>query len=304
VILSTILSALVGSTQLASAACLPLKLAGMRPFRFVVSMTSVSPSQRPRESPRYVRAGSEVRTIVQRNHASLVDHLGHDRDYTGRLDDAETISIDARHHRAHDAQRDAPVVQRQVRRRIEGAVSVRADRCASRLGTRHERRNAAIGRVDNERRLAERPIQPGAVDAHRAHRVFALLPRAGVPLLLFGELLVGQFGFRAQLHGTLNWDTARGISRPDGLQIGIAPGSALDRPVRLRRQRHPCEQQGKQTVGDCDRINAHADSPFVSHPHRTGRQCTTANGDERHSPSQRLARETPCRRHRGHPVRP
>ena len=57
------------------------------PLKFVVSTTSVSPSQRPREMPTHCRTGWRLRAIIERDDAHVVNHLGEDHHVARRLDD-------------------------------------------------------------------------------------------------------------------------------------------------------------------------------------------------------------------------
>ena len=57
-----------------------------RALKFVVSTTSVSPSQRPRATPMYGRCScAGARAAVERDDARLVDHLVADGDDARRL---------------------------------------------------------------------------------------------------------------------------------------------------------------------------------------------------------------------------
>ncbi len=154
--------------------------------RFVVSTTSSSPTQRARESPRYCRIDwFDVRPPVGVEDARVVDHLVADRHHARRLHDAVAVAVDDAQHRADDAAGDAAIVEREVLRCVERTVAERAAvaRCAALLGLGRDRRLPAVGRVDDERGLAERASCEVAAEradgvlARSGRRLRLLLPR-------------------------------------------------------------------------------------------------------------------------------
>ncbi len=52
----------------------------------------------------------EVRPVVERNHAGLVNHLVRDGNRAGTLEDADAVTVDCCAHAAADTERDAAVV--------------------------------------------------------------------------------------------------------------------------------------------------------------------------------------------------
>ena len=82
-------------------------------MKFVVSTTSVSPSQWPRASPILLDGGADVRPAVERDDARVVHHLVADDDFVRRLHDPDAVAVEHREDAA-DAARDAAVVEVEV----------------------------------------------------------------------------------------------------------------------------------------------------------------------------------------------
>ena len=145
----------------------------VRSVRFVVSTTSVSPSQCPRESPSHsLIVGADVRPAVERHDPRLVNHLVDDRDVTRRLHDLIAVVVDHRQYRARDAARDAPIVEAAVRVRIRGPAASRAARsaawrcCAASVIRRHagrsaDRRSATLAAAARRARANAAEARPG-----------------------------------------------------------------------------------------------------------------------------------------------
>src|SRR5688572_822911 len=91
---------------------------------------------------------------VERDDARVVHHLVADRDHPWRLHDLVRVAVDGRHHRARDAAGDAPHVERQILRAVEGtgviavaAAARRADGGRALLRLVGRRRHLVVGRV-------------------------------------------------------------------------------------------------------------------------------------------------------------
>ena len=188
----------------------------------------------------------DVRTAVGVEEARVVDHLVADRDHAGRLDDAVAVAVDDAHHRSDDAARDAAVVQGEVLRRVERPVAERAlvARCAALLRFGRERRRSAVGRIDDERGLAERT--PGEVTTERADGVLGVRDARLNLLLPGGEFLVVQVQPIAEVLRPRHRHR-RIVAAPDALQIRIAPrclrdgvGDSRTAVVRRHDQRVAC----------------------------------------------------------------
>ena len=119
--------------------------------KFVVSTTSVSPSQCPRESPsQLLNPAARMRPAVERDDARVVDRLHAEHDGVARLDDVVVAHV--RRLRSRHAERDAALAQRAIlwaggkngsRRSLGGRASRRG---------RRERRDSSVGRVSNQGR--------------------------------------------------------------------------------------------------------------------------------------------------------
>ena len=172
------------------------------PFRakFLVSTTSVSPSPVAARVAEPLRnARSRARARVQRNDARVVDHLDLHHHVAGRLQDQVVVVVEPGNHGAGQAAGDAAVVQVHVLPGGRRGDPPRQERVALPLRPRRERGQPAVGRIDDERRLANQvaPLHPELVvaahvargrrpveadlglDLRVAHR--ALLPRSASP---------------------------------------------------------------------------------------------------------------------------
>ena len=130
--------------------CRPIPV--LLPRKLVVSMTSVLPSHRPRESPIYVQdIGTGVRTPVQRDHPRLMDHLVENHHVSARLDDLGSVAVDHRKYRTGHTARDATNVVAEVFPRGRAWIGIACalrDHQASRLG--RQLWNSPVRRVDHE----------------------------------------------------------------------------------------------------------------------------------------------------------
>ena len=119
--------------------------------KFVVSTTSVSPSQWPRESPIHCRiAVRHVRAAVHRDDAGLVDGLHQEDDVGRRLDDPIHAAVGRLETR--DAEGEAALAQAAALGTVGRMQPALFDRSrATRLRRRRLGRNAAVRRVDDER---------------------------------------------------------------------------------------------------------------------------------------------------------
>ena len=147
------------------------------------------------------------------------------------------VAVAVRHgqHAADDAAGDAAVVEREVLEGVEGPVAERAAvaRGAARLGVRREGRVAAVGRIDDERRLA--PGSGADVVAERAHVVVGARAGLLVALGAIGKLLIGEVEPVAELLRPDGRDAAHVVARPGALQVGVAPRRARRLVADARR---------------------------------------------------------------------
>ena len=106
---------------------------------------------------------ADVRLAIERNHASLMDHLVENRHEVRPLHDLVRAPVDSRHHRSWQSPRDAPVVQAAVLGAIGGAAAASFSRLrpsrrpASRL--RCCRRDLSVRRIHDEPRATVHRIQ-------------------------------------------------------------------------------------------------------------------------------------------------
>src|SRR5262245_6886947 len=116
-----------------------------------------------------------MRPAIRVDDSRIVNHLVTEGHHTRRLHDSVAVAVDDAQYRTDDTARDAAVVEREVLRRVERSVAERAAiaRCPPLLGRSRERGHAAVGRIDDERRLPERP--PREVVAERADIVLTAL---------------------------------------------------------------------------------------------------------------------------------
>ena len=206
--------------------------------KLVVSTTSVSPSQRPRESPSHcVGALRQVRPAVERDDARLVDQfLKHD-DVAGRLEDLVVAAVPAAD--AVPAARDAP--------RPQAEIGVAVGRSAlapfsalgrePRLRFGREWRDPAVGRIGDERRsrqrfplvAPERVVCPWIAGARRL---------VEAPALGLLERLRFFFADRftpGQRTGARSLQRRRRLAVPLALNVGIAPRRPRRATARLSK---------------------------------------------------------------------
>lgn len=143
---------------------------------------------------------SRVRASVQRNDAMFVDHLVEEGDESWCLDDAMTIPVDLRNHRADDAQGDAAIVQPEILGPVEWAVAVGALRGTRLplLRLRCQRRHSSVRRLDDERGLPECPRQPRGIFADGADAPVIWRP-LGVVLAILASANIRGFAVRHAL---------------------------------------------------------------------------------------------------------
>src|SRR4030095_16327071 len=127
---------------------------------------------------------AHMRTAVQWDDSRIVNHLVADHDFVRRLQNPVAVPVDHRHDRANDPAGDAAVVQREALRIVERAFTEGSlvSRRPSFLGFRRDGWNLAVRGLDDERRLPERLVEPGAVTAERADGVLGRAARKVVPL--------------------------------------------------------------------------------------------------------------------------
>ncbi len=218
-------------------------------------MTSVSPSQWPRESP-FQRAEARVgvRTAVERDDARVVRHLVHDHHVAGRLHDLQ-VAVVARL-QARQAEVHAALAEREDFRIFERVRPPLLNlRGAPLLRVRRHRRKAAVRRIADERRPSIVPVaaddpelvvvagarivrarlrdavQHGVDEAVAELRVAVVLgDLRGEPLKLV-DLRVGELRLPFPLLRPLQ--RRHGVVRPDALKIGMAVRRARQ-PGRLR----------------------------------------------------------------------
>ena len=205
--------------------------------KFVVSTTSVVPSQWPRESPRYCRISRAHAAAVGVDDARVVHHLVADGDHARRLDDAVAVAVDDRHDRADDAARHAAIVEREVELVVEGALAEAATIARRGAGQRllGKRGRMAVLGFDHDGSLAVGPRLPRAVVSERAHGVDAGVAALGVGLGGFRELLVAQDGAVPELSGrSRGMPSAASLVQtpwrsgsPHGVLVAFAPSAGL-----------------------------------------------------------------------------
>ena len=186
--------------------------------KFVVSTTSVSPSQCPRESPFQVRRPLvEMRPAVERDDAGVVRHLVHDRHVAGRLHDLQVAVVAGLQPR--QAEVHAAFAGREhfrILERVRLAVLDLGGAPLLRFG-RH-RRNPAVGRIGDERRPA---IVPVALDEPE------LVVVAGARIVRAGLVMRFEHG-EDQAVAELRVAVVVGDLRRDLLEIGdLGVGEAL-----------------------------------------------------------------------------
>ena len=175
---------------------------------------------------------AERRTAVERDDARVVHHLVGNDYRIGRLQYSRAVAIDRRPERADHAARDAAIVEVEIEHAVERPDAVRAGSRAPRLRFRKPRWDAAVGRVDHHRRVAE-----GAralLVAERARRAAVLrLPRSLARHFALREFLVAQMLPRAVLRRTRLGYAAHVVRRPYALQVGMTPRGARRCPARV-----------------------------------------------------------------------
>ena len=216
-------------------------------------------------------AGPDVRTPVHRNDPRVVNHLDENHDVAGHLQDLIVMVVEARHHRARQTTRDAPLVGTAIPPRVSRAG---APRCPlpfdHPLRHRRQRGKFSVRWIDEQRRpVAGQCVAGLEPDARGVPGPGACLKmlvgsfrfvfRAPVINLLFvySSLLIGQKLFVAQISGS--FQARRGHVVPDALDVGVAPRRTRQRPrlVRVRgrrgladrghwRQRHDGDQRDQR----------------------------------------------------------
>src|SRR4029450_8720045 len=103
----------------------------------------------------------------------MLNMLEADHDVFRCLQNPVAVPVDHRHDRADDSAGDAAVVQREALRIFERAFTEGSlvSRRLSLLGFRRDGWNLAVRGLDDQRRLPERLVEPGAVTAERADGV-------------------------------------------------------------------------------------------------------------------------------------
>ena len=103
-----------------------------------------------------------MRPAVERHDARFVDHLVDERHVPGRLHDLVPVVVATGQDRTDEAARDAALGQGEVRVRGRVAVLARAPLGDALLRGRRHGRQAAVRRIDDQRRLALRrgPFEP------------------------------------------------------------------------------------------------------------------------------------------------
>ena len=154
-------------------------------------------------------------------------------DLVRRLRDADAVAVEHREDAA-DAARDAAVVQAEVGEGVERALAERADvghRLPAGGGGRRHRRDLAVRRIDDERRVAER------ADAELVAQEGLLVDRpvAGgfVAAGPAGELLRRERLARAHRRLPRRRNAAHVVARPDAVEIRMPPRGARRLPVGI-----------------------------------------------------------------------
>src|SRR5262245_60943932 len=170
--------------------------------------------------------------------ARVVNHLVRYRDLARALHDPDAVAVDRRQHRTEDAARDTAIVEREVLELVERPRPERADArdglCA-RLARSRELRHAAIGRLDDERRVAERARAPLVAQERlffrRAVLAALLLARA------LEELLGRQLLARALILRPVARNAAHVVDAPLAVEARRAPRRARRFPLRVLHER-------------------------------------------------------------------
>ena len=176
-----------------------------------------------------------VRPPVQRDEAGAVDHLVEDQHGVLRLHQLHVVVVGARDHRRPRVEADDAALGERTLFRV---VVLAAPRRVARLRRRRHRRHAAVGRIDDQRRLlrdalAEVPpeVVVGALDVGRGAAAAVVLVAGLDPLLreLFG-LLVAERALAGERARALEWRELGEV--PRALEVGVAVRRA--RHLRLR----------------------------------------------------------------------
>ena len=171
----------------------PTMSIGDSPLKFVVSMTSVSPSNRPRDSPSHCTIGGASGIAPVDGHdARLMHELEPNDDVARRLHDLDAAVVHEREHRRRHAARDAAVECVEVRYLVErdvGPAARHRRRPAFAFG--RQRRQAAVRGLHDQRSQPVRLAHLGPVaDAHLVRGDLLVITRvqAAQALDALGEL--------------------------------------------------------------------------------------------------------------------
>ena len=204
---------------------------------------------------------TRVRPPVERHDARLVDHLVDDRHVAGRLHDRVAVVVAAGQDRSGEAARDAALGQIEIGVRGRVAGLARAPLGEALLRGRCERRQAAVRRIDEQRRLALRlgPFEPmlrrrlsptdlteGDARVLEVEVGEVLILLAGGLRLTLGEFRVGERVARAERLGTLQGNGGRAAAGPLALRDP-------DRPMAFAARGTVCPlaRPAVDAVGPC-----------------------------------------------------
>ena len=176
----------------------------------------------------------ELRSVLRprrrRDHPRLVDHLLLNRDEAGALVDLQAVVVDPREHHRRQPARDAADERRRLLRTRDVAVGVagaiRGDLSGTALALRRQRRDPAVGRVDDHRHLRGRRVR--VVPQGRVAPLALVAPDAaeGAALAARRRLLRRQRLDVGQVLRPFERDAVRGVAGPDTLQVGFVPRRA------------------------------------------------------------------------------
>jgi hypothetical protein len=222
--------------------------------KFVVSTTSVLPSQRPRESPSHERIAGGRCGRPSRDDPRVVDHLVHEHDVIGRLQNLHVVVIRPREHRRPGVEQQAAFAEGTILGAVGRVLPPRVGAGGSaHLAVRGQGGNPSVRRIDDQR-AARLPVHPRHVDPAvppelvvRAGNVgggirvaiVAVAPLGGALLELL-RVRVGQEFAARELGGPLERRDRRKV--PDALQVRMPVDRARHLRRRLRNERRRSQQ--------------------------------------------------------------
>ena len=162
-------------------------------------------------------------------------HLVAQDDFVGSLENPHAVAVQHRQDRSNEAAGDAAVVEREILELVEragperSAIAVGGTRTA---GCCH-RRHLSVWRIDDERRVPERP--DAELIAKDCFLIDRAIPRAFVTRCAASELLGREQLSRPVLRRAAHLNAAHVVARPDAFEIGMSPRGPRRFPVRILR---------------------------------------------------------------------